>query len=80
MKIKINTEDSHFTLHLPLSYWLIKPVLKKALNHDEGKSIESLLPYLKDGFSIIKEYKKENGHFTLLDVTSSSGEKVKIII
>ena len=80
MKIKITAENRHLTFHVPLSYWLIKPILKIALRNDEKESIRSILPYLQDGLFIIKEYRKEYGHFVLLDIIASSGEKIKIII
>ena len=51
-------------------------MISKNINEDDKKNIKLITTLYKD----VKKYIKSNGHFTLLEVDSDQGDKVKIII
>ena len=77
MKILIKTGEKARKLPLPIpSKIILKGLLKKAGVADSSrikKDIKSILRCLK-------EYKKEYGAFTLVEVEEKGGDTVKIIV
>ncbi len=78
--MKIHIKDSNglgFKLWLPTSLlksWFIINKLKKY----GGIDIEPLINSLPIIYTALKEYIKKNGHFILVDIESSDGDKVFI--
>ena len=76
--IKRNSKKK-LTFHVPLVLMKSKSFLlmiSKNINEDDKKNIKIIPTLYKD----VKKYIKSNGHFTLLEVDSNQGDKVKIII
>lgn len=79
MTIKIKEKDGiAFKLWLPTSLLkskLILSIINKYSNDVDLSYLEKILPII---YTSITDYSKENGHFTLIDITSSDGASVKI--
>ena len=80
MKIKIKSNDGfRLNLWLPTSFlksnFIFKMIFKKS-----NVAIDNHKKTIKLAYKTLKKYKKENGHFTLLDVVSADGDIVKIRI
>ena len=76
--IKRNSKKK-LTFHVPLVLMKSKSFLlmiAKKANENHKKNIKLITTSYKD----VKKYIKSNGHFTLLEVDSDQGDKVKIII
>ena len=76
--IKRNSKKK-LTFHVPLVLMKFKSFLlmiAKKANENDKKNIKLITTLYKD----VKKYIKSNGHFTLLEVDSDQGDKVKIII
>ena len=76
--IKRNSKKK-LTFRVPLVLMKSKSFLlmiSKNINEDDKKNIKLITTLYKD----VKKYIKSNGHFTLLEVDSDQGDKVKIII
>ena len=78
MKIYINSSEGYkFKFWVPTSFLKSKLIVKCLVKYG-GKSIDSILNYLPLMYKVFKEYIKRNGHFILIDVVSSEGDKVLI--
>ena len=91
MKIVIKDEDCHMTLYVP-NVLLLSKRFRKALSQNgifNLKSLESSVFKSVDEsieapsrllYNAVRSYIRKNGHFTLVEVTGSDGESVKITI
>lgn len=79
MKIRIiNKKDKvNIKLTLPNSMLKTKLVTNNITKHS-NKDIDRKT--ISDMYKILKDYIKENGHFTLVEVESKDGTYVKIIV
>ena len=78
MKIHIKSNDGHgIKLWLPTSFLKSKFILRKIKEHG-GIDIEPLMNLLPKINKTLKTYIKKHGHFTVVDVRSSCGDKVII--
>ena len=79
MKIYIKNNDGfNLKLWLPTSFLKRKFMMKFITqNADISEQINALLPRF---YNELKKFIKQNGHFTLVDITSADGEKVMIKI
>ena len=78
MKIHIKSNDGYgIKLWLPTSLLKSKFILKNIKKHS-GIDIEPLMNLLPKIYKTLKIYTKKHGHFTLVDVRSSDGDKVII--
>ena len=79
MKIKVKPNEGKITfrLWLPTSILKSKFITKQLLKYCKGTNIDfsHIMPVLYKSF---KKYIKENGHFILIDVVSSEGDKVVV--
>lgn len=80
MKIKIKSDEGDkFNFWLPNSLLKSKFILKCMIKYG-GKDLEPLLNSLPIMYKALKEYIKKHGHFVLVDVESSDGNKVFITV
>ena len=78
MKIHIKSNDGYgIKLWLPTSLLKSKFIIKNIKKHG-GIDIEPLMNLLPKIYKTLKVYIKKHGHFTLVDVRSSDGDKVII--
>ena len=78
MKIYIKSNDGHnIKLWLPTSLLKSKFILNN-IKKSGGTDIEPLMKLIPIIYKTLKKYIKEHGHFTLVDVRSSDGDKVII--
>ena len=78
MKIHIKSNDGYgIKLWLPTSLLKSKFILKNIKKYG-GIDIEPLMNLLPKINKTLKRYIKKHGHFTLVDVRSSDGDKVII--
>ena len=78
MKIHIKSNDGYgIKLWLPTSLLKSKFIIKNIKKHG-GIDIEPLMNLLPKIYKTLKAYIKKHGHFTLVDVRSSDGDKVII--
>ena len=78
MKIHIKSNDGYgIKLWLPTSLMKSKFILKNIKKYG-GIDIEPLMNLLPKIYKTLKKYTKKHGHFTLVDVRSSDGDKVII--
>lgn len=78
MKIYIKSNDGHnIRLWLPTSLLKSKFILNKIKKYG-GTDIEPLMKLIPIIYKTLKKYIIEHGHFTLVDVRSSDGDKVII--
>ena len=78
MKIHIKSNDGYgIKLWLPTSLLKSKFILKNIKKHS-GIDIEPLMNLLPKINKTLKTYIKKHGHFTVVDVRSSNGDKVII--
>ena len=78
MKIHIKSNDGYgIKLWLPTSLLKSKFILKNIKKYG-GIDIEPLINSLPKINKTLKTYIKKHGHFTLVDVRSSDGDKVII--
>ena len=78
MKIHIKSNDGYgIKLWLPTSLMKSKFILKNIKKYG-GIDIEPLMNLLPKINKTLKIYIKKHGHFTLVDVRSSDGDKVII--
>ena len=76
MKIHIKSNDGYgIKLWIPTSLLKSKFILKNIKKHG-GIDIEPLMILLPKINKTLKAYIKKHGHFTLIDVRSSDGDKV----
>lgn len=95
MKIVIKDGNTHITLRIPNIILLSKGVCKALLQGDKfnvksaeisidesaGKNVEPLsMSSRRHIYNAVRSYIRKNGHFTLVEVTGSDGESVKITI
>ena len=78
MKIHVKSSDGHkIKLWLPTSLLKSKFILNNIKKYG-GTYIEPLVNSSPIIFKTLKAYIKKHGHFTLVDIRSSDGEKVII--
>lgn len=78
MKIHIKSNDGYgIKLWLPTSSLKSKFILKNIKKYG-GIDIDPLMNLLPKIYKTLKTYIKKHGHFTLVDVRSSDGDKVII--
>ena len=78
MKIHVKSSDGHkIKLWLPISLFKSKFILNNIKKYG-GIDIEPLIESLPIIYKTLKTYIKKHGHFTLVDIRSSDGEKVII--
>lgn len=80
--MKLHIKDSKgfgFKLWLPTSLLKSKFIIKNIKKYG-GADIEPLINSLPTINKVLKEYIKKNGHFVLVDIKSSDGDKVFIKI
>ena len=78
MKIYIKSADGHgIKLWFPTSLLKSKFILRNIKKYG-GIDIEPLMNLLPKIYKTLKIYTKKHGHFTLVDVRSSDGDKVII--
>ena len=79
MKIKVKPNEGKITFRfwLPTSALKSKLISKQLSKYCKGTNIDfsNIMPVL---YKSLKKYIKENGHFTLIDIVSSDGDKVII--
>ena len=84
MKIRIRPNDFVFplTFHLPL--WMIKTRLSARiiaeLMHEDApdEEVEAVREQIKKVYATIKAYVKKHGHFYLVDIASSDGDRIYV--
>lgn len=91
MKIVIKDEDRHMTLYVP-NVLLFSRCFRNVLSRNgkfDLKSLEaSAFKFIDKSveapsrllYNAVRGYIRKNGHFTLVEVTGSDGESVKITI
>ena len=78
MKIHVKSSDGHkIKLWFPTSLLKSKFILNNIKKYG-GTDIEPLMESLPIIYKTLKTYIKKHGHFTLVDIRSSDGEKVII--
>lgn len=78
MTIKIKQQDGFgFNLWFPTSFMKSK-TFKKMIIKNYNTDAEPLINSLPIIHKALKKYIKKNGHFTLVDITSADGDKVRI--
>ena len=77
MKLYIKSDKFRLIMWLPTSVIKSKLLLKQIKKH-AGKDNEELIDSIPLIYSALRTYVKEHGHFTLVDVKSSDGDKVVI--
>ena len=78
MKIYVKSSDGHrINLWFPTSLLATKWMLKYAKKYVES-DVELLIDSLPTIYKTLKKYIKKHGHFTLIDLISSDGDKVII--
>lgn len=78
MKIYVKSNDGYkINLWFPTSLFATKWMLKYAKKYVES-DIELLIDSLPAIYKTLKKYIKKYGHFTLVDLISSDGDKVII--
>ena len=78
MKIHVKSSDGHkIKLWLPISLLKSKFILNNIKKYGRT-DIEPLMESLPIIYKTLKTYIKKHGHFTLVDISSSNGEKVII--
>ena len=78
MKIHVISSDGHkINLWLPTALLKSKLILN-TIKKNSGTDIEPLINSSPIIFKSLKAYIKKHGHFTLVDIRSSDGEKVII--
>lgn len=75
MKIRINRFWVYIPLKVSLSF-----ILKKMIKDNEDLSKKEYRVFKRKMYKAIRTYKKKYGKITLIDVRSSDGEVVKIIL
>ena len=74
-----NPEGPNFSLPAPL--FLMKSRLMLLMAQKSGSDeFAKVYPYLKDIYAAIRDYVRKNGHFTLVDIESADGSKVRITV
>ena len=78
MKLKIKEKDG-----FGLSLWLPTSVIKSKLflriiSKRSDNNVKIYLDVIPTIYKSLRKYIKENGHFVLVDITSSDGDKVYI--
>ena len=79
MRIYIQDEKKAIRLFIPtnIALRLVRWGISKNMDATEKKKTKALL---RKAIYIFKEYKKENGALTLVDVEEKNGDSVKIIV
>ena len=78
MKLHVkNSEGFGLKLWLPTALLKSKFIIKSIKKHSEA-DIDELLNSLPLIYNALKEHIKKNGHFVLVDVESSDGDRVFI--
>ena len=78
MKIYVNSSDGHkLKLWLPTSLLKSKFIINNIKKY-VGTDIDILMNSSPKIFKTLKAYIKKRGHFTLVDIRSSDGDKVII--
>ena len=79
MKIKVKPAEGKFTFRfwLPTSLLKSKFITKQIIKYCKGVNLDftMLMPKM---YKSLKTYIKHNGHFILVDVVSSDGDKILI--
>ena len=79
MKIKLKPSEGKFSfrLWLPTSMLKSKFIKNQIVKYCKGVSIDftTLMPKM---YKSLKSYIRHNGHFVLVDVVSSEGDKITI--
>lgn len=77
MKIEISKQNKHvFCLHVPLI--LLSSLKYIAFKSADEKTLDSKV--IKDCVKFLKDYKKENGSFVMVEVNDKEGTHVKITV
>lgn len=76
MKLKIRSESKNLTLWLP-TFILKMKFLRRFVNDEKTRKFLECMPKV---YKELKKYIKSQGHFVLVDVMSSDGEGVQIIV
>ena len=77
MKIRVKNKDEKINILLFFPLWVIKTKLVASLINNYGK-VDINKEDINNMYNIIKEYIKENGHFTMVEVETEDGTYVKI--
>ena len=76
--VKIRGEGVKLSLHLPLGLCLL--IARRALGSKDAEFVAFLKAHGREVKRALKQYKKQNGRLTLVDIESADGTVVKIII
>lgn len=82
IKVKSKADNFHLKIWIPTSCIRWKWIWKMAEKHDKSSGVdyEAFKEISPELYKAIQNYIQENGHFTLVDVVSSDGDIIKIII
>ena len=77
MKIRVLNKEEKINIRLALPLCLIKSnlVISSII---KSRKLDIKKEVFTDGYQILKEYIKENGHFTMVEVEAKDGTYVKI--
>lgn len=78
MKIKVKTNTINITIPFPLGLLKSKFVIEQINNNTKDLNLNPDIA--KDVVDSIRKYIKENGHFTLCEVTTSENDHIVITI
>ena len=79
MKIKVKQADGfRISLWMPIFFLKYKWVWR-LMTKDNENLVENY-PLILDAYKAVKSYKKDVGHFDLVDVETHDGDIVKIVI
>ena len=80
MWIKVNVKGGpHFTIPIPLFLAGTKPVINM-LSRINGPEFAKYAPMAGEIVSELRRYVRKQGHFTLVEVISSEGDHIKIMV
>lgn len=82
MKIKIRSEKRGFTLYLPIILCAIplKSFLQEKISDDDDDNDDKLKISVSSITKELKKARKIFGHLKIVDIESSSGDKVEITL
>ena len=79
MKLKIKEKDGFgLSLWLPTSIIKSKLFLRIIRKSSDNNNVKIYLDVIPTIYKSLRKYIKENGHFVLVDITSSDGDTVYI--
>ena len=84
MKIRIRPSDSPIRLTFYLPLWMIKTRLSARIianaTHEDApiEEVEAVREQIKKVYATIKAYVKKHGHFYLVDIASSDGDRIYV--